>query len=130
MHEHPAEWCLRSSKRQRQLEVAALFLCSLILLQILNAAFLGAAFLPLIYAVWLWRNPLLDVHLGVNQQGWWLLKNGHKHYVSWQVGSIRRRGYVCLVWGFWPWQSIRIRPDSLPDEESFRRLKFALYGSV
>ena len=130
MHDNPAEWCIRHSRRQRQLDVAALVMVSLILFYILNDHYVWCSLIPLIYIVMLLRRSTPDIYLGVSQQGWWMIRDNKKHITVWRIGSIRRRDFVCLVWGFWPWQLIRIRPDSLPDDESFRRLKYALYGSV
>lgn len=140
MHESPAEWCIRCSRRQRQLDVAALVIVFILVVTLLaefwqvsqsvNRLYALLALLPIIGIFIVWRWPAPSAHIGVNQYGWWLARNGEKQRVNWHPGSIRRRDYVCLVWGFWPWQCIRIRLDSLPDEESFRRLKYALYGSV
>ena len=130
MHENPAEWHILPSRRQRQLDVAALLVASFILFLTLSHVFVWFVLLPLFGIFILWRCPQPDVVIGVGQQGWWLRRDTTKQITQWRVGSIRRREFVCLVWGFWPWQLIRIRPDSLPDMESFRRLKFALYGSV
>lgn len=129
MHENPVEWCISHSRRQRQLDVAALLVVSFILFLLLNHHYAWCALIPL-FCILLLRRFTPDIYLGVSQQGWWIIRGDKKHIVAWRIGSIRRRNFVCLVWGFWPWQLIRIRPDSLPDEESFRRLKYALYGSV
>jgi len=78
----------------------------------------GSSYFPCLVFLYFGDGPQPDVVIGVGQQGWWLRRDTTKQITQWRVGSIRRREFVCLVWGFWPWQLIRIRPDSLPDTES------------
>ena len=92
-------------------------------------------------------------HLRLSTDGWWLDRGHGLQPVTWRAGSVRRRHWVRLVWGRWPWQVIDIRPDSfseyLPERElqpehaqgqasekqrtahqAFRRLKWHLYGVI
>lgn len=92
-------------------------------------------------------------HLRLSTDGWWLDRGRGLQPVTWRAGSVRRRHWVRLVWGRWPWQVIDIRPDSffeyLPERalqpehvqgqasekqrtahQAFRRLKWHLYGVI
>ena len=92
-------------------------------------------------------------HLRLSTDGWWLDRGHGLQPVTWRAGSVRRRHWVRLVWGRWPWQVMDIRPDSfseyVPERElqpelaqrqasekqrtahqAFRRLKWHLYGVI
>jgi len=121
-----AEWHLRPSRLQHRLNlVLAGTLC-------VFTAVVSPLFLPLPALLLLWFFPMRHgpvQRIGVDPQGWWLDKGQGREYVSWGVGSIRRRHLVVLNWSWLPWHSLVVRVDSLNSADDFRRLKAALYQS-
>jgi len=86
--------------------------------------------LPLLGAGWVFWRKRAPQLIGKTNDGWWVLQRNQKVPVSFRSGSIRRRQLIVLVWGFWPWQVIIIRPDCFLSREPFNHLKYELYGSL
>lgn len=128
MRRSAAEWAIRPSQRQRLLDLAAAGIVVLIV------GLLAAEFLLLAVPVFLLSVFSLRKHrvtqIGVNEEGWWIGCGRSRRSVSWHSGSQRLPDHLFLVWGFWPWQTLHLNADSLADDDAFRRLKMALYGSL
>ncbi|MEC9408875.1 MAG: hypothetical protein VYD52_00290 [Pseudomonadota bacterium] len=139
MHANRAEWIIRPSGLQQRVEVLTWLSATLLLVfALLGTAFWGStiytlgllAVVPLALAVRALLAKREPVLIGKNTDGWWLLRDNTKVPVSFHSGSIRRRKLIVLVWGFWPWQALIIRPDCFLSREPFNHLKYELYGSI
>jgi hypothetical protein len=139
LHANRAEWIIRPSRLQRRVEVLTWLSATLLLVfALLGTAFWGStiytlgllAVVPLALAVRALLAKREPVLIGKNTDGWWLLRDNTKVPVSFHSGSIRRRKLIVLVWGFWPWQALIIRPDCFLSLEPFNHLKYELYGSI
>ena len=130
MPAHQSEWLIRPSRLQQRIDLACWLLGSILLLTAMDGGWKILFLIPLVgslAALWIPRSPVL---IGKNCDGWWLFRGGEKYAVTFKSGSVRRRQYVRLVWGFWPWQVLVIRPDSFQNAEPYRHLKYELYGAV
>ena len=131
MHASPAEWLIIPSRQQRWLDAGLALLLLMLFLTSLNGHWLWFAVLPACLMFVALVHTADPMRLGVDRDGWWIQREGQEQTrVNWAAGSIRRRRMLLLAWGFWPWQVIRVRADSLRDPEQFRYLKYCLYGSV
>lgn len=133
MRSEAAEWTIQSSDKQRLLDTALALTATLFFISWLPFSLLTLLFslLPCLLLPFIWKPSPDAITLGVTQEGrWWLEAKGKRLSVEWLSGSIRRRRYLRLVWGFWPWQVVTIHPDCLSSEDDFRRLKFYLYGAI
>tara|TARA_B100000459_G_C8598484_1_gene210930 strand:+ start:2670 stop:3089 length:420 start_codon:yes stop_codon:yes gene_type:complete len=139
LHANRAEWIIRPSGLQQRVEVLTWLSATLLLV----FALLGTAFWDSTNYAWsllavvplaLTARALLTKRapqlIGKNADGWWMFKEGEKVPLRFHSGSIRRRKLIVLVWGFWPWQVLVIRPDCFLSREPFNHLKFELYGSI
>ncbi|WP_320820791.1 hypothetical protein [Thalassolituus sp.] len=128
------EWALRPSLQQRRLDFAALLVGSCLLLVLLPLSWWFSLMIALAVAFLSWRfaqrMQVSVERIGCDARGWWILVGGQRHWVRWRSGSIRRYELVRLQWGFWPWQHILVRADSLANDEDLRRLRRALYTQI
>ena len=128
------EWALRPSFQQVRLDAAALSTGSCLLFLLLPFTWWLSLLLAALGALLSWqfarqvRTPV--DRFGCNASGWWIMVRGERQAVRWRSGSIRRYELVRLQWGFWPWQHILVRADSLANSEDFRRLRQVLYAQL
>ena len=131
MHASPAEWLILPSRQQRWLDTGLALSLLILFLVSLSGYWSLLALVPAILLIGVLVCKTKTVTLGVDQDGWWIKRDSNERQrVSWASGRIRRRRMLVLIWGFWPWQVIRIRGDSFHDPEQFRHLKYCLYGSI
>ncbi|MEK9711934.1 MAG: hypothetical protein VW258_05150 [Thalassolituus sp.] len=131
MHASPAEWLILPSRQQRWLDTGLALSLLILFLVSLSGYWSLLALVPAILLVAVLVCKTKTVTLGVDQDGWWIqCDSNERQRVSWASGSIRRSRMLVLIWGFWPWQVIRIRGDSFQNPEQFRHLKYCLYGSI
>ena len=128
MRRSAAEWNIRPSQRQRSLDLAAAGILTF------TVGFIDPLYLfvlvPILILALLPVNKARVTRVGVDDEGWWIQSQGQKRPVVWRSGSQRQANHIFLVWGFWPWQTLHLNADSLTDDDDFRRLKMALYGSL
>jgi hypothetical protein len=128
---------------------------SMTVLVVLSAMFALIVALAVVkrFRIWNFCINHQHYHLRLSTDGWWLDRGHGLQPVTWRAGSVRRRHWVRLVWGRWPWQVIDIRPDSFFEDlaeralqpehaqrqasekqrtahQAFRRLKWHLYGVI
>lgn len=119
-----AEWRLHPSRYQRRLDGAFLLLAVALLWPLLSVTewLLCLIALALLWCV-IQRKTVL--RLRFDGQYWWLIRDENARMIRWRSGSIRRRDLIIVRWGFWPWQALMIRPDSLSHVDEFRQLQRA-----
>ena len=130
MPAHQSEWLIRPSRYQQRLDASSWFLSAVLLFVALDGGWTLLSLIPIGAGLLTLLMPRSLILMGKNRENWWLWLDGEKHEVRFQHGSVRRRQYVKLVWGFWPWQVLVIRPDSFQNAEPYLHLKYELYGSV
>lgn len=130
MPANQSEWLIHPSRTQQCMDTACWLLGAIMLTIAMDGCWTLLSVVPLIGAMVEWRTQRAPTLMGKSKDGWWLYADDEKRPVTFKGGSVRRRQYVRLVWGFWPWQVLFIRPDSFLDAEPYRHLKYELYGSV
>lgn len=132
MQENHAEWLIGPSRRQRTQDTLLILVGVFFFLSALSVGWMLWVLLITIASGALWYSfrRTAPVLIGYGSEGWWIYHEGQRQPLRFRGGSIRRRELLVLVWGFWPWQVIRVRPDSFVNPERFRHLKYALYGEI
>ncbi|MEN9463952.1 MAG: hypothetical protein RL217_133 [Pseudomonadota bacterium] len=106
-------WMLRTSIRQNGYN-AAFCLLSLAMLWPYLAWFYWLTLLLLFSALLVWLARPQRTQLYLTAQGFYWQRAGKTvQNLPWRVGSVRRNDVIIWHYGFWPWQRLIIRPDSL-----------------